>query len=416
MNVELVTIGDELLLGFTVDTNAALLARELSEIGIAITRRATVGDDVAAIVETLRDALDRTGAVITTGGLGPTADDRTREAVAELFGRALVPDDAIAERLRAWWSGRGLPGGLPASNLVQALVPEGARVLENRHGTAPGLWLEDERGRWVAVLPGVPREMRGLLADELLPLLLARASGSPASVVRSRTIRTTGIAESVLAERLATLSRDVLAADLAFLPSADGVDLRLTVRDLPTADADALLDRAAALVRSAAGPHVYGEGDTDLATTVLAAFRARGWRLAVAESCTGGMLGARLTTPAGASDVLEGGVVSYSNHVKTALLDVPERMLAEHGAVSEPVARQMASGVRARLAADVGVGITGVAGPGGGSEAKPVGTVWIGLDVNGELSAHLLHLPGDRAEIRQRASQAALQLLLRAAG
>ncbi|MHB1223279.1 MAG: CinA family nicotinamide mononucleotide deamidase-related protein, partial [Gemmatimonadaceae bacterium] len=393
-----------------------LLARELSEIGVAVTRRATVGDDVAAIVETLRDALDRTGAVITTGGLGPTSDDRTRQAVAELFGRRLLADDAVADRLRAWWSGRGLPGELPATNLVQALVPEGARVLENRHGTAPGLWMEDDGGLWVAVLPGVPREMRGLLADELLPLLRTRASGSPAIVVRSRTIRTTGIAESILAERLATLSREVLAADLAFIPSAYGVDLRLTVGGLPAGAADALLDRAAALARAAAGSHVYGEGETDLATTVLEACRARGWRLAIAESCTGGMLGARITAPAGASDVLEGGVISYSNDVKTALLDVPESMLAEHGAVSEPVARQMARGVRARLATEVGVGITGVAGPGGGSEAKPVGTVWIGLDVNGELSAYLLHLPGDRAEIRQRASQAALHLLLRAAG
>lgn len=414
MNVELVTIGDELLLGFTVDTNAALLARELGEIGVAVTRRATVGDEVEAIADTLRDALDRTGAVITTGGLGPTSDDRTREAVARLFGRPLTQDDEVADGLRAWWSGRGLPGELPATNLVQALVPEGARVLRNRHGTAPGLWLEDGRGRWVAVLPGVPREMRGMLADELLPLLRARASAAPASVVRSRTIRTTGVAESVLAQRLSASTREVLAADLAFIPSSDGVDLRLTVRDMAGADADELLDRAAALVRSAADSHVYGEGDTDLAAVVLEACRARGWRVALAESCTGGMLGARLTGPAGASDVLEGGVISYSNRVKTALLDVPESMLAEHGAVSEPVARQMASGVRARLAVEVGVGITGVAGPGGGSAAKPVGTVWIGLDVKGSVSAHLLHLPGDRAEIRQRSSQAALQLLLRA--
>lgn len=417
MNVELVTIGDELLLGFTVDTNAAHLARELSALGIGVVRRATVGDDTVAIVNALRDALERTGAVITTGGLGPTSDDRTREAVAELFGRRLSLDGAIAERLRAWWDGRGSPHGMPESNLVQALLPEGARVLENRHGTAPGLWLEDDRGRWVAVLPGVPREMRGMLADELVPLLVARAaaSGAAASVVRSRTLRTTGIAESLLADRLSALSRDVLAADLAYLPGADGVDLRLTVRELSADAADALLDRAAALVRAAVSRYVYGEGETDLAAVVLDAYRARGWSIAIAESCTGGLLGARLTAPAGASDVLEGGVISYANSVKTEMLGVPAPMLAEHGAVSEAVARTMASGARARMHATVGVGITGVAGPGGGSAEKPVGTVWIGLDVHGAVSARLLRLPGDRAEIRQRAAQEALRLLLRAA-
>ncbi len=411
------TIGDELLLGFTIDSNSAHLGRVLSTIGVTVPRRTTVGDETGAIIDVLRDALNRSGAVISTGGLGPTTDDVTRQAVATLFGRQLTLDSAIAERLSAWWIERGLPGELPPSNLAQALVPEGAVILENRHGTAPGLWLEDERGRWLAVLPGVPREMRGMLKDELLPLLIARAaaSGAAETVVRSRTLRTTGVAESVLAGRLHDLTRDVLAAELAYLPGAEGVDLRLTVRDQSATAAEALLERAANLLRATAGRHVYGEGETDLAAVVLDAYRARGWRIAVAESCTGGLLGERLTNPAGSSDVFEGGVISYDNRVKIQLLGVPTDTLDAHGAVSEEVARQMASGARERLATTVGVGITGVAGPGGGSEAKPVGTVWIGLDVNGVSTARQFHLVGDRTEIRQRAAQAALRMLLDAA-
>ncbi len=417
MKVELVTIGDELLLGFTIDSNAAHLGRVLSTIGVTVPRRTTVGDETGAIIDVLRDALDRSGAVISTGGLGPTTDDVTRQAVATLFGRQLTQNREIAERLSAWWIERRLPGELPPSNLAQALVPDGAVVLENRHGTAPGLWLEDEQGRWLAVLPGVPREMRGMLKDELLPLLIARAvaSGAAETVVRSRTLRTTGVAESVLAGRLHELTRDALAAELAYLPGAEGVDLRLTVRDQSASAADALLERAVNLLRATVGRHVYGEGETDLAAVVLDAYRTRAWRIAVAESCTGGMLGERLTTPAGSSDVFEGGVISYDNRVKMQLLGVRAETLEAHGAVSEEVARQMATGVHERLATNVGVGITGVAGPGGGSEAKPVGTVWIGLDVNGAVTARLFHLVGDRTEIRQRAAQAALRMLLDAA-
>src|SRR5215218_7546300 len=182
MLLEIITIGDELLLGYTVDTNAAHIARELSALGVSIVRRATVGDNAADIVSSVRDALDRTGAVITTGGLGPTSDDRTRPAIAELFGRDLVPDEERWEALRALWKERGR-GEIPETNRTQIMIPRGATVLTNRHGTAPGIWLEDERGRWCAMLPGVPREMRGMLADELFPLLRARAGPVPAVVL-----------------------------------------------------------------------------------------------------------------------------------------------------------------------------------------------------------------------------------------
>jgi nicotinamide-nucleotide amidase len=207
MRIEIVTIGDELLLGFTIDTNAAHLARELAALGAGIVRRTTVGDEASDIADGVRDALDRSGAVITTGGLGPTSDDRTKESIAVLFGRRMVLDEEILANLERRWASR-FTGPLPASNRQQAMVPEGARILVNRHGSAPGIWLEDERGRWVAMLPGVPREMRGMLGDELLPLLRDRV-GVAATVVRSATLRTTAIAESALADRLGDLARGV---------------------------------------------------------------------------------------------------------------------------------------------------------------------------------------------------------------
>jgi len=215
--LELITIGDELLLGYTVDTNAAHLARELAAVGVSIVRRATVGDNAADIVACVRDALDRTGAVITTGGLGPTADDLTRPAIAQLFGRELVPDEARWEALRALWKERGR-GEIPLANRGQIMIPRGATVLDNRHGTAPGLWLEDDRGRWCAMLPGVPREMRGMLADVLLPRLAVRLDGAE-TVVRSRTLRTTGVAESQLPQLLGPHARAVKASTCGSPPA-----------------------------------------------------------------------------------------------------------------------------------------------------------------------------------------------------
>ena len=411
MDLEIVTIGDELLLGFTIDTNAAHLARELSALGIRIVRRTTSGDEPASIASAVRDALDRTGAVITTGGLGPTADDRTKPAIAGLFGQEMIMNDAILEALEARWLKR-FGHQLPVSNRQQAMVPERATILANGHGSAPGIWLEDERGRWVAMLPGVPREMRGMLADTILPLLRNRA-GATATVVRSCTLRTANISESALADRLGEYARGVLGWPLAFLPGNDGVDLRVTVMGLPAADADEVLMQAAALLRERAGTVVYGEGDVDLAALVLATCIERNATIAVAESCTGGLLGGRLTAVPGSSRVFEGGVIAYSNAVKTRELGVSATDLEANGAVSEAVARAMAAGVRARFGSSIGIGITGIAGPDGGSIEKPVGTVWVGIDVEGEVHAVRAVLPGNRNEIRYRGTQLALDRLRR---
>ena len=412
MVVEIVTIGDELLLGETIDINAVWLARELGNLGISVVRRTTVGDGAAAISAGVLESLHRTGAVITTGGLGPTSDDRTRPAIAALFGRELRHDDAIWEALRALWRERGRPGEPPESNRQQAMVPEGAIVLNNRHGTAPGLLLEDEEGRWVAMLPGVPREMRGIMNEELLPRLRSRTADDR-RVIRSVTLRTTGIAESQLPDLLGEHADGFGPISLAYLPGQEGVDLRLTVRDARPEDADRTLREAADTLRNRLGRHWYADGPTDLAEVVISASKAQGKKIAVAESCTGGLLASRLTSISGSSNAFLGGVIAYDNAVKIEHLGVEPELIGQFGAVSEEVARAMASGVRQLLHSHVGVGITGVAGPDGGTPEKPVGLVWIAVDVDSRFAVYGGRFIGDRAEIRFRATQAALNMIRR---
>ena len=409
--IEVVTIGDELLLGFTIDTNAAHLARTLAASGVEIVRRTTCGDSAESIASAVREALERTGSVITTGGLGPTSDDLTKPSIAALFGRGMVLDEEHLAWMRERWATL-FKRPMPESNRQQAMIPEGARKLRNNHGSAPGIWLEDERGRWVAMLPGVPREMRGMLADTLLPLVQERL-GAERHVVRSRTLRTTGIGESNIAELVKALPDGVGDVALAYLPNADGTDLRLTVRGATLDAADVRLAEGAARLRTVIGEYQYGEDGEDLAAVVLELCLAHGLTIAVAESCTGGLLGARLTAIPGSSRTVRGGVIAYHDEVKTGLLGVPAALIGQHGAVSEPVVRAMATGARAAAGADAAFGITGIAGPGGGTPDKPVGTVWVSLDVRGEVEARQLRLIGDRAEIRVRATQAALEMLRR---
>ena len=427
MNVEIVTIGDELLLGFTIDTNSGFLGRELASLGVTVARHTTCGDDVGIIVETLREALNRTGAVITTGGLGPTADDMTVEAVAKLFDRELVRDDSIAQWLEQRWIAYARKGPMPVSNYKQAMIPRGAEIIANPVGSAPGVLVTDDRGRWVATLPGVPREARAMFTDSLRPRIAALAGEG--TVVRSMTLHTIGVGESSIADKLGELGKGVNGLSLAFIPGIAGVDLRLTSRGRSSVDTDAALAEGARILRDSLGDVIYGEGSTNLASIVIDACRDSKLRIAVAESCTGGMLGEHITAVAGASDVFHGGLIAYDNRVKRQLLGVLDSDLAEQGAVSEPVALQMAKGVRLRLGTEIGVSITGIAGPGGGTPEKPVGTVWIAVDVSegrppiprpdGEppitpyAKARVFHFIGNRDEIRYRAAQAALDMIRR---
>jgi nicotinamide-nucleotide amidase len=302
---------------------------------------------------------------------------------------------------------------MPAANRGQAEVPEGAVVLPNPRGTAPGLWLEDGQGRVVIMLPGVPAEMRGLLMEEVLPRLVSRraAAGEAPRVVLSRTLRTTGVPESAVAERVAPVESGLEPLTLAYLPGPAGVDLRLTAWGLDPEDAERRLAAAAERLRDVLGTRWYGDDETDLAAVVLNQLRARGERLAVAESCTGGVLGSRLTAIPGASDTFVGGVIAYDNAVKTALLDVPAAMLAEQGAVSEAVVGAMAAGAQRRFGVAAALAVTGIAGPSGGTPEKPVGTVCVAARHGDRTRALQRIFPGARDEIRARSAQAALDLL-----
>lgn len=405
--VELVTIGDELLLGFTIDTNGAYLARRLAERGIAVARRTAVGDDRLTIATAVREALARAGGVITTGGLGPTSDDVTRDAVADVFGRELRVDDAHLGWMRERWRSR-FGRDMPESNRRQAMIPAGARKLENRHGSAPGVFIEDDRG-FVVMLPGVPRELRGMTDDVLLPLLLERGCGSDRDCIRSVSLRTTGIAESLLQDRLRELDPGdaVRAPSLAYLPGVDGVDLRITMRG---PDASREIARFVDAIRAAVPEGIYGTDDMDLAAVLLDMCRADGLRLAVAESCTGGLLGARLTAIPGSSDVFVGGVIAYANEVKVDELGVSHEELERHGAVSEPVVRQMAVGAQRKFGVPLALAITGIAGPDGGTPERPVGLVWVSVALDGMVETRRLQSWGDRQEVRYRAAQAAMEL------
>jgi nicotinamide-nucleotide amidase len=408
----IVTVGNELLFGETVDTNAAWLGRTLSARGIEVVRRFTVGDVDADIRDALDAAMASADLVLVTGGLGPTPDDRTKAVVAEHFGLRLVEDEGARREVEARFGSAGLDE-VPPMSRGQYQVPEGAQALRNPVGTAPGLLLERD-GKTVALFPGVPAELRAIVGGDF-DEVLGRFAGA---AVRHRVVHTTGIFETKLAEALepaiAALPPDVReAVSLAYLPDLRGVDLRLTVRGGQASEAESRFDAWLAGVEQVLAPYRFEDGEGDVAAAVVAALRSTERTLAVAESCTGGLLGARVTAVPGASHVFLGGVIAYANEVKVRQVGVSEASLAEHGAVSEAVALQLATGVAERLGADAGVGITGVAGPGGGTETKPVGTVWIGVCVDGVAEAYRTRFPGGRAEIRERAAQSALTRLLR---
>ena len=408
----LVTVGDELLLGRTVDGNAAWLGRELSDLGVPVLTHYTVGDEDGAIQRSVSEALAAAELVLVTGGLGPTRDDRTRDAVAALFDAPLHVDPELLRALEARFRARGYDR-LPPTNVSQAQVPEGATVLANPQGTAPGLAIE-RGGRWVVLLPGVPREMKAIFAGDLKQLVLDRF-GPRLRPVHHRTIHTTGIPESALAEKV----EELLPADrgpvsLAYLPDLTGVDLRFTALDVSSREeAEGWFDRLEQALLPVLGRFRFRAESGDVVEALSKQLLASGRKLAVAESCTGGLIAKRITDHAGASAYFMGGVVAYSNAAKTQTLAVDPKTIEERGAVSEEVVLAMAEGVADRFGADASIAVTGIAGPEGGSEAKPVGTVWYAARVDGEATAKREVFGWDRTQIRERAAQAAMTLLLR---
>lgn len=411
----IVSVGNELLYGETVDTNAAWLGRELASKGIRVVRRFTVGDAAGDIDDALSLALEAAELVVMTGGLGPTPDDLTKEVVAHHFDRELVIDEEVRERLVDHFRSAGYDG-VPKLSRGQAEVPEGAWALRNPSGTAPGILVRSDRKR-VVLLPGVPSELKDIVQGDLAPHL-DEIAGGKGDRTHHRVVHTTGLAETSLAERLeprlhALPSEITEGVDLAYLPDVRGVDLRFTIRGGTADEAESRFDLLVEGLDEVLGPWRFEAESGDIAEAVADALRERAMRLAVAESCTGGLVGKRVTDRAGASDVFVGGVIAYDDAVKVEQVGVEAAALERDGAVSESVARQLAVGVSDRLGVEVGVGVTGIAGPEGGSEEKPVGTVWIGTAVHGEGRADLHRFSGDRNAVRERAAQAALAALYR---
>ena len=407
----LVSVGDELLLGRTVDSNAAWLADELGAFGLGVLRGYTVADRNDEIQRAVTRGLDESEVVLVTGGLGPTNDDRTKGAVAVLLNLPLLLDRGLLERLEARFRTHGYER-LPEKNMSQAQVPQGARILANPLGTAPGLAME-QGSSLVVLLPGVPREMKAIVQGDLKTMLLGRFQDRLLPV-RQRTFHTTGVPESDLAGRVETLLPEEMGPlSLAFLPDLTGVDLRFTARGVSAGEAESWFEKVQRSLAPLLEEYGFQAHGGDIVEPLGHALMATGRRVAVAESCTGGLLARRLTERPGSSDYFVGAVVAYHNAVKADVLGVSTSDLEKQGAVSEEVARQMARGVARLLDCEAAVAVTGVAGPGGGSVSKPVGTVWCSALVDDQVVARRQQFSGDRSAVRERAAQAALTLLLR---
>ena len=406
VNCEVLAIGTELLLGQIVDTNSSWIGEQLALTGIDCVYQAKVGDNRARIHTALEHALERADAVIVCGGLGPTQDDITRDVIAEVMGVPLIRDEAIEVKIRAMFGTRGRD--MPANNLRQADVPEGASVMAQQPGTAPGL-ICPIGDKVIYAVPGVPYEMKEMVTGTVLPDLARRAGLS--SVIRSRTLRTWGQSESGLAEMLADRIDELDVTGnptIAFLASGiEGLKVRMTAKADDDAAAEAILDAEEAVLLPIIGEYVFGRDDETMESVVLDLLRERALTLAVAESVTGGLITARLTDIPGASEVLRGGVVAYASEVKFDVLGVPEGPV-----VTPETAKAMADGVRRELGADVGLGVTGVAGP-DEQEGQRVGTVHLGIALGDEVEAVTLGLPGDRKRIRDFATITLLDLLRR---
>lgn len=405
MRAEIISVGTELLLGQIVDTNAAYIARELAELGIDIYFKQTVGDNPGRIQDAVRLAMSRAEAIIMTGGLGPTEDDLTVEAVAAALGEELVHNPEVAAHIKQFFETRGrVP---PDSVYKQALVPRTAEVIPNMRGTAPGVHFERD-GHMIFMMPGVPFEMDGMMRDYVLPHLRKRTTGA---VIRSVVLRVTGEGESAVEARIKDLIRGTTPTVAPYAKLGE-VHLRVTAKGSPEEVAEQL-SRGVALVRERLGELVYGTDSETLEDVLAGMLTSRRLTIAVAESCTGGLLAQRLTNVPGSSVYFVEGVVAYSDDAKVDVVGVDPGLIETHGAVSGPVAEAMAEGVRTRARSDLGVSITGVAGPTGGTAEKPVGLVFIGLaSSRGVLHRRLAFgsEPG-RQGIRHLASQAALNLI-----
>ena len=407
LQAEIVSVGTELLLGQIVDTNAVYLSQALPELGISLYFRWTVGDNPVRLADTLRNALKRSDIVFTIGGLGPTQDDLTKETAAEVAGDPLRLDEEIAANLRAFFDRRGYK--MPESNIKQALVPINGIAIPNPNGTAPGAVFELPGKKAIIVLPGPPREFIPMVRDWVRPFLAERI-GAGSTIIRSRVLRLAGIGESLVEDNV----RHLMASEnptLAPYAKPGEVHLRITANASNAAEADALIDRMDASVVSVLGDRVYGRDEQSLEEVVVHSLAERHLTLATAESCSGGLISNRITDVSGSSQVFLMGICSYSNEAKISLLGVDRKLIEEHGAVSEQAACAMADGVRKLSRADLGIAVTGIAGPTGGSDEKPVGLVYFGLADSEQIISKRMVLPGNRQNIKLMTSQNALDMI-----
>ncbi len=395
MNAELISVGTELLLGEIVNTNAQYISTQLAVLGISVYYQTTVGDNRDRLLSALSAAFERSDIVILTGGLGPTADDITKEMVAEFFGLKLVRDNTSEQRIKDYF--KRINSNAVPSNFKQADMPEGCIILENNNGTAPGGIIEKD-GKIAVFLPGPPSEMKPMFEESVFPFLREK---SPERLY-SREINTFGIGESKLEEMLKPIMTGQTDPTIAPYAKDSGVMLRLTTKARTAEEADSRFEPVEEQIREIAGDIIYGYGAEELQDSVYKLLKEKNLKIATAESCTGGMLGEFLTSVPGISEFYEMGVITYSNDMKIKLLGVSAQTLDEYGAVSEQTAKEMASGVLRVSGADIGVGITGIAGPGGGSEEKPVGLVYVGIaDSKGGVECRRLTLAGTRDRIRR---------------
>ncbi|HEX8473931.1 MAG TPA: competence/damage-inducible protein A [Pyrinomonadaceae bacterium] len=408
LTAEIIAIGSELLTPTRTDTNSLWLTEKLNGIGIEVKLKTVVGDDDARLEEAIRDALRRSSIVITTGGLGPTEDDITRKVAARSLGRRLMLDEKVLEGVRAKFAGWGRK--MPEINARQAMLIEGAQVLDNPNGTAPGMYLEHEGRAAVVLLPGPPREMRPMFENFVLPKLASKAGDVR---VMRRVLRVSGLGESAVDERIAPVYTQYKNPQTTILFNKSEIEIHLTAQAKTEKEAELLLDGLAGQIEERLGHAIFAFRGETMEEVVGLRLAVGGFTVAVAESCTGGLVAERLTEVPGSSSYFMEGIVSYSNDAKIRLLGVPADLIGEYGAVSAPVAEAMAEGVRLRAGTDFGLSVTGIAGPGGGSAEKPVGLVFIALSDDAHTEHRKLLLPGDRQLIRSRASQAALDLLRR---
>lgn len=407
MDAEIIAVGSELLTPFRLDTNSLFLTEKLNALGIEVRFKTVVGDDKERLAAVFRAALERSHLVILVGGLGPTEDDINRDVVAEVLARPLHEVPAIRQRIEERFARLGRK--MSDNNLRQAMVPEGAEWLDNKNGTAPGIWLQQD-GITVVMLPGPPRELEAMFESACLPRLAPLAPGDR---LRSRVYKVVGLPESEVDERIAPIYKTYENPGTTILASPGAIEIHLRARAASDEEADGLLNELGDQIELALGDHVFSKGGESLEEVVGMYLVMKQKTVAVAESCTGGLLSERLTRIPGSSNFFLGGAVCYSNELKTALAGVPAHLIEKHGAVSGPVAQALAEGMRRRSGASFGVAITGIAGPGGGSPQKPVGMVFIALADEQSTIVREFRFPGDRERIRFWASQAALELIRR---